>query len=594
LGPLQVCGVGPEPTPGRRPDSVFAGATVLLVTHEPDKKPAKPVSGGGFGGSVVAPPIVTSKRVKKRTRDELAGLARDSGFTPGVREVDLLVDMLTDETLGRPAESAIARVGVAALRTLRARFETADASLRARLVRAIGRFVGAGQGPEGISLLIASLDDSDPKTRRNAAIALGHARAPGVEDALLGAWEKDRRPEMRRSIAASLGKAGSPRSLSTLRDALNGGDPDLSRIAGRALMMIERTASRGSGTSIDLTRSPERPVEVIAFARRGLEDLVAEELADAVGVEGARVTGPGRVTAQLVGPLSSLFAARTMLGFRFALPAEWTRDGETTSDAIARAVASEPARRILCNWTPGPVRYRIEWAAGGHRRAATWDTARAIARTAPELINDPTRSTWELVVEISHRFVTVAVAPRAFADPRFAWRVGDVPAASHPTIAAALARVSGVRADDVVWDPFVGSGAELIERALLGPYRALLGSDLDLKALEIAGKNLAAAGVEAELRVADALAEAPRGVTLVVTNPPMGRRASRIAGLAEILDRFVANTATALGPGGRLVWIAPSPRRTREVAARVGLSLDWARDIDMGGFSAEMQRWVKS
>jgi 23S rRNA G2445 N2-methylase RlmL len=197
-------------------------------------------------------------------------------------------------------------------------------------------------------------------------------------------------------------------------------------------------------------------------------------------------------------------------------------------------------------------------------------------------------------VEISHRFVTVAVAPRALADPRFAWRVGDVPAASHPTIAAALARVSGVRADDVVWDPFVGSGAELIERALLGPYRALLGSDLDLKALEVAGKNLRAAGVQAKLQVGDALAVAPGGVTLVVTNPPMGRRASRIAGLAEMLDRFVANMAAAFGPAGRLVWIAPSPRRTREVAARVGLSLDWARDIDMGGFNAEMQRWVKS
>jgi len=535
-----------------------------------------------------------SKRAKKRTRDELAELVRDPGFTPGVREVDLLVEMLSDETLGKPAERAIARVGVAALRTLRTRFETANAPLRAGLVRATGRLVSDGQGPEGVSLLIASLDDSDAKTRRNAAIALGRARAPGVEDALLGAWEKDKRPEMRRSIAASLGKAGSLRSLSTLRDALSAGDPELSRIAGRALMMIERTASRGSGTTIDLTRSPERPTDIVAFARRGLEDLLAEELGGAAGVEGSRVSGPGRVTAQLVGPLSSVFAARTMTGFRFVLPAEWTRDGETVSDAMARAVASEPARHIFSHWTPGPVRYRIAWAAGGHRRAATWDAARAIAQTAPELINDPTRSTWEIVVAISHRIVTVAIAPRAFADPRFAWRLGDVPAASHPTIAAALARVSGVRQDDVVWDPFVGSGAELIERALLGPYRALLGSDLDQNALEIAAKNLTAAGLQADLQVADAIATAPQGVTLVVTNPPMGRRASRIAGLAEMLDRFVANTATALGPAGRLVWIAPSPRRTREVAARAGLRLDWARAVDMGGFDAEMQRWVKA
>jgi 23S rRNA G2445 N2-methylase RlmL len=251
-------------------------------------------------------------------------------------------------------------------------------------------------------------------------------------------------------------------------------------------------------------------------------------------------------------------------------------------------------RHIFNTWSPGPVRYRIAWAIGGHRRAATWDAARAVARVAPELINDPSRSTWELLVETSHRSVTIAIAPRALNDPRFAWRLGDVPAASHPTMAAALARVSGVRGDDVVWDPFVGSGAELIERARLGPYRALLGSDLDMQALAVASKNLMAAGVQADLRVADALVAAPGGVTLIVTNPPMGRRASRTADLGEMLDRFVANAARVLRPGGRFVWIAPSPRRARDVAARAGLGLDWARGVDMGGFDAEMQRWVKS
>jgi len=38
------------------------------------------------------------------------------------------------------------------------------------------------------------------------------------------------------------------------------------------------------------------------------------------------------------------------------------------------------------------------------------------------------------------------LSPRGAADPRFTWRRADIPAASHPTIAAALARVGGVRA----------------------------------------------------------------------------------------------------------------------------------------------------
>jgi 23S rRNA G2445 N2-methylase RlmL len=185
------------------------------------------------------------------------------------------------------------------------------------------------------------------------------------------------------------------------------------------------------------------------------------------------------------------------------------------------------------------------------------------------------------------------IEPRAVVDPRFSWRHGDVPAASHPTIAAALARVAGVRDDDVVWDPFAGSGAELVERALLGPYRALVGGDVDPRALDAARANLAAAGLTAHLEQRDVLAPAPEGVTLVITNPPMGRRAARSPGLDALLDRFVAHAAAALPARGRLVWLAPWPKRSRAAAAAAGLVLDGSRMVDMGGFEAELQRWVK-
>jgi 23S rRNA G2445 N2-methylase RlmL len=189
--------------------------------------------------------------------------------------------------------------------------------------------------------------------------------------------------------------------------------------------------------------------------------------------------------------------------------------------------------------------------------------------------------------------VDVALVPRALADPRFAWRKADVPAASHPTIAAALAHLGGARADDVVWDPFVGSGAELVERARLGPVRSLVGTDNDPGALAAAAENLAAAEVHARLELADALTYAPDGVTLVLTNPPMGRRSARLPDTDDKLDRFVAHAAAVLAGGGRLVWIAPWPKRGRSAGAAAGLRLDWARTVDMGGFDAEMQRWKK-
>src|SRR5262249_26292485 len=130
---------------------------------------------------------------------------------------------------------------------------------------------------------------------------------------------------------------------------------------------------------------------------------------------------------------------------------------------------------------------------------------------------------------------------------------------------------------------------ELIERSLLGPCSRLLGSDCDERALLAAHANLAAAGVTAELACADAATHAPRGVTLILTNPPMGRRVLRHAGLGELYDRFIDRAARLLVPGGRLVWISPFDQRTAARARLAGLTLEARRPIDMGGFEATIQ-----
>lgn len=515
----------------------------------------------------------------------------DPGFTPSARDLDALVDLLADDVLVKPAERAIARLGQGTVERLARRFEGSRPPLRARVLRAIGRFPADAQAR---TLLLAALGDADPKTRRNAAMALGHVKDEAAEGALLAAWESDPRPEMRRTIAASLGKVGGPRSAALLEEAAKAGDAELARIAGKASMMVGRTTTRADRGHVDDTRAPSQPVDVELLARDGLEELLSQELLDVPTVSDVRVTGPGHVRARLSGPLRSLFAARTMLSFAFPLATEWTADGEALEEVVARAVTSEAARAVLATFTTGPVRYRLAWQDGGHRRAATWSTAQAIAKRAPELVNDPTASLWEVVVAQNRRFVDVSLAPRGLSDPRFEWRKGDVPAASHPTIAAALARVAGVRETDVVWDPFVGSGSELVERARLGPYRSLHGSDVDPRALAVARVNLDAAGLNtATLEEGDAMSLHPRGVTLVMTNPPMGRRLARTHGLADALDRFVEHAAKVLAVGGRLVWITPWADRGRAAAARSGLSLEWARVVDMGGFDAEMQRFVR-
>src|SRR5262249_7748340 len=142
--------------------------------------------------------------------------------------------------------------------------------------------------------------------------------------------------------------------------------------------------------------------------------------------------------------------------------------------------------------------------------------------------------------------------PRLQPDPRFDYRVRDVPAASHPTVAAALARLSAPRSDDVIWDPFVGSALELIECAKLSPAARVLGSDPDPRALSAARENLERAGIsKAELSLGDASTFTPEGVTLIVSNPPMGRRVARDGTLPRLLEAFVAHAADVLGRHGR-------------------------------------------
>jgi 23S rRNA G2445 N2-methylase RlmL len=534
-----------------------------------------------------------------RPSTPLAERARERGFTPSVRDLDPLVDLLANDELQKDAERAIVRAGPTGLDTLKSRFEGALPPLRGRILRVIGRFV---LDDTARSVLVAALRDADPKTRRNAAMALGHAErsraaersfAPrDTEAALLRTWDEDPRTEMRRTLAAALGKVGTPASLSRLTEAAHSEDAELARIAKRAVMIVERTASRGQGGGVVGDRVPARPVSVQLLSRRGLESVLADELSRLDTVTEVQMDGPGRVRARLLGPLDTLMSARTMLELRFVLPSVEIREGESATEAIALLATSDLAQTVLGTWSGAGVRYRIQWQDGGHKRAATWAVAQAIGRRQSSWINDPTASSWEFVIDLSPRSVQVAIVPRGLADPRFTWRRGDVPASSHPTIAAALAWVAGVRDDDVVWDPFVGSGSELVERAKLGPFASLTGTDVDARALRVARENLSSLGLSAHLEQTDALTYAIRP-TLVITNPPMGRRASRMAGLKPMLDRFVLHVAEVLVPGGRFVWMAPWPLDSRRAAATGGLSLDWARLVDMDGFDAELQSWHK-
>jgi 23S rRNA G2445 N2-methylase RlmL len=531
--------------------------------------------------------------------DALAARVKDPGYTPGIRDLDGLLDLLAneDEDLARATERAVLRIeprhAARVVSKLIARLADATRPARGRLARLVGRLpAGAPETTvaEARAWLVGALRDGDPKTRHTAARALGKlestdaAQRESVERALLGAWDAATADDDRRAIAEALGKVGSKEA----RDRLaREGTEGIAQTATRAALIIERSAARERPGAIDTTRAAKHPLAVRFHARAGLEQIVCSELGDAWR---PRVAGPGLVDARLEGPLSKATALRTALHFGFPLDPVTVR--EELAEAIVRAITDPRALEIMRTFTnrqpDAPIRFRLAWTHGGHRRALAWRCAELVSAATKELVNDPTESTWEVVVDEHPGRVSLELVPRAFADERFTYRKATVAASSHPTIAAALVRLVPPKADDVVWDPFVGAGAELVERARLGPYKALIGTDVDPAALAATRENLARAGIDgAELVLSDATTYEPRGVTVIITNPPMGRRVQR-GTHGELLERFVDHAARVLVPGGVLVWAAPDPRKLHARAERAGLTLDRAFTVDMGGFPAEL------
>jgi 23S rRNA G2445 N2-methylase RlmL len=263
--------------------------------------------------------------------------------------------------------------------------------------------------------------------------------------------------------------------------------------------------------------------------------------------------------------------------------------GQAGAD-LAEVITSPLSQGLFQTFTKGAIRYRLNFAGKGHQRAAVAQLARQIYTRLPEIINDGQDVTWTVDIYPD----VVELRPNMTPDPRFSYRQKDVPAASHPTLAAALARVAGRIEHDVIWDPFCGSGLELIESARLGPAPTVFGSDLSPEAVRIAQNNFAAANIKSlsarffhgDFRDA-AKTHAPGTVTLIITNPPMGRRVP-VNDLQRLLLDFFAVAANALRPGGRLVLVNPLSIENPHPRLRLQLR----HKVDLGGFAGHVEKYV--
>ncbi len=532
---------------------------------------------------------------------DLAEALGKPNFTAGQKHIPALVD-LTVAGNDRAA-AALATLGAAARGAISARLASnVDEAVSAKLVAALGLLARAGDVDAQL-ILLQRISDPAVRVRKAAISALGKLGGEVARDAVIARWDAtDVTPDERRVLAEALGKIGGDAAMQRLSQLESGEDRELARRRDRALLMADRSSKRDADSTIATDVAPQTPLYVILRCRAGFGPLLVEELT-ALGMK-PRVIGDAAAEVTLTQPWSALFASRLWATASIRLPRLETpdvggrrREGirerpdrvanpEQLARTIIATLLAPSTRALLTAWTRGPIRWRLGFSRG-HKRAIVWNVATAVTAAAPELINDPQQTTWEFLVD--DQTGTVELVPKRFDDPRWAWRVTEVPAASHPSVAAALVQFAGIREGDNVWDPFCGSGLEVIEAAKRGA--TVCGSDLDETALAAARQNVAAAGVTAKLAMSDARVYSCYPVHAIVTNPPLGSRVQVDA--IGLLGECAAHFASQLTEGGRLVWITPSARRTSPAVEAAGLRCVHRMPVDLGGVRGHLERWDK-
>ncbi|MCI4329039.1 MAG: RsmD family RNA methyltransferase [Thermoplasmata archaeon] len=290
--------------------------------------------------------------------------------------------------------------------------------------------------------------------------------------------------------------------------------------------------------------------------------LARAELGGAVAALGGRVVGsegmppmPGLVEVELSHPADGARLARRLALARRCL-SPWT---ETAGAELRDRLRREGSRGESAAFRPLGGRGRSSAGSELLELAAAWGSGGGridLDHPQRRFLVEPRDGGGAWVAE------EVAAIDRAASQGR---RMPTLPfrrpVSLPPRLAQAAANLARIRPGDRVVDPFVGTGALILEAGLLGAR--VSGVDRDATMVRGALRNLAHFGLEAErLVVGDAgIAFGPPGSTgwdAILTDPPYGRASGSGGELPEtLLRRTLPAWASHVRPGGRVVVVVP-------------------------------------
>jgi 23S rRNA G2445 N2-methylase RlmL len=324
----------------------------------------------------------------------------------------------------------------------------------------------------------------------------------------------------------------------------------------------------------------------IAHTQPGFEAIAADEIA-------TRISGAREITRRVVpdragmtifftpgadklGVLRTAEDLFGLAGYRAGVGPE-NKELDKIRGASREAPLVEAALVARVKVTPGTragrrLKFRVITRMAGEHEFRRVDFQRAVERGILERSDHTWRleeegadvELWATMID-SEFFLTVRLSDDAMRHREY--KAAHRPASLRASSAAALAWLSEPRDDDVVLDPFCGAGTILIERAHLGRYAMLLGSDRDAAALAAARVNVGARykPIQLENWDAGALPLGDASVNKIVTNLPWGLRYGSHGENRKLYPIWMREFARVLKPGGMMVMLTAEWRLMREL-----------------------------
>lgn len=162
------------------------------------------------------------------------------------------------------------------------------------------------------------------------------------------------------------------------------------------------------------------------------------------------------------------------------------------------------------------------------------------------------------------------ILPKPFVERRPKKKPFFHPSAMHAKLARGMVNLAMPKAEDMVFDPFCGTGSMLIEAAMIGCR--ILGTDVQRRMTKGSLRNLTYFNIKPEgVIVADARRLPIRKVDCIVTDPPYGRSATTVKRTtSQIVKEILTSAQDMLNRKQHICIAAPKTLNVGQMGTTLG------------------------